>query len=120
MNKKIEHHAYQITYLIDRLIPQYVNGKAETDGYESLNRLKFVSEDISRRLEGSKYDHIGGLCRTILTVVKEMCANTKEPKLQNLKLLPQLSLAIKTYFHAGGDSASIARSISDSVQQRTT
>ena len=72
MNKKIEHHAYQITYLIDRLIPQYVNGKAETDGYESLNRLKFVSEDISRRLEGSKYDHIGGLCRPILTVVKEM------------------------------------------------
>ncbi len=118
--QKIERHAYQITYLIDRLVPLYVDGKATADVTESLDRLQFVSEDISRRLEGTKYDHIGGLCGTILTVVKEICLNPNEPKAQNLKLLPQLSLAIKTDFHAGADSVDIARSISDSVQQRTS
>ena len=101
-------------------MPQYIDGRATEDVTASIDRLKYVSEDISRRLEGTKYDHIAELCGTILNVVNEISRNPNEPPSQNLKLLPQLSLAIKTDFHSGGKGADIARTISDSVQQRGT
>ncbi len=116
--QKVERNAFQISYLVEKLMPHYVEGNATTDTSEQLDQLKFVSEDIGRRLKGSKYDHVSELCSTLLGVVKNVCKNPQKAELKDLQLLPQLAQAIDTAFTSNTADETIARTIADSVQQR--
>jgi DNA-binding response OmpR family regulator len=117
--QKVERNAFQISYLVERITPLYVDGKATTDTSMHLNRLKYVSEDIGRRLKESKYDHVSELCGTLLGVVNNICKKYEQPDIKDLQLLPNLAQAIDTAFTADAEDTSIARSIADSVQKRS-
>jgi DNA-binding response OmpR family regulator len=116
--QKVERNAFQISFLVERIMPLYKDGIATTDTKKALDRLKYVTEDLSRRLKDSKYDHVSELCNTLLGVVSKICKKPKQPEPKDLKLLPNLAQAIDTAFAADGDDTSIARSIADSVQHR--
>ena len=116
--QKVERNAFQISYLIDKITPLYVGGTATQDTSEQLEQLKFVSEDIGRRLKDSKYDHVSELCSTLLSVVAKICNKPKTPDSKDLQLLPQLAQAIDTAFASDATDESIPRTIANSVQQR--
>ncbi|MBT5941211.1 MAG: response regulator [Rhodospirillaceae bacterium] len=118
--QKVERNAFQISYLVTRIMPFYSGGKATADMSDQLNQLRYVSEDFGRRLKGSKYDHVGELCDTMLGVVNNVCENPQEPNKKDLLLLPNLAQAIDTAFAADASETTIARNIADSVKKRTS
>ena len=117
--QKMERNAIHIGYLVKQILPHYRDGKAQSDVSENIGSLQITSEDISRRLKGTRYDHVGELCASMLDIAKRLKQTWEEPKITDLKLLPELSMAIEKAFDAGSRDADLARSISETVQKRS-
>ncbi len=117
--QKMERHAFQIDYLVNIIVPMYEAGAVTSDVVRFLDRLLFVSEDISRRLEGTPHAHVGELCQSMVAVTGGVRKNPMSPMGQDLKLMPQLAKAIKRAFEPAEEAAALARDISQSVSRRT-
>ena len=118
--QKMERHAFQIDYLVNIVVPIYRDGNVTKEIIPHLDRLLFVSQDISRRLEGTPFAHVGELCQSMVAVADGIRRKPLAPMAQDIKLLPQLGKAIKRAFEASEkSSADVARDISESVSRRT-
>jgi DNA-binding response OmpR family regulator len=116
--QKMERHAFQIDYLANIIVPLYETGTVDMGVVEHLDHLRDVSEDISRRQEGTAYSHVSDLCGSLLGVINAIRAKPLTPQPQDIKLLPQLAKAVKRTFETTGDAAAVARDISESVRKR--
>ncbi len=116
--QKMERHAFQIAYLVDRILPRYDSGAVDDETIALLDRLQYVSEDIGRRLKGTRFDHVGGLCQSMQTLATGMRQSPQDPDPKDIKLLPELSEAIHQAFVSGAGEADVARDISRSVDRR--
>ncbi len=92
--QKIERHAYQIVYLVERLIPAYAEFPIDESAVaEFVDRLRSVSNDISRRVDGSRYTHWKELCLSLVDVVgciEETPIAPNEKDLNNLRNLAEI------------------------------
>lgn len=93
-DQKIERHAYQIDYLVVRILPGYASGKVFAVK-EDVDRLGWVSQDASQRVESTKHAHLGELFSTIADVVWNIQRAHPEPDKTDLDLLTQLSKAVR-------------------------
>ncbi len=93
--QKLERHAFQISSLVDKILPLYGDGGADDGVTEHLERLLFVSEDINRRLSGTAVAHVGGLCQAMTDLAGRILKAPLSPVDKDLRLLPELSRAIK-------------------------
>ena len=119
--QKIERHAHQISYLVEHIIPRYQDGKTtDPEVRIELERLQLVSEDISRRMQGTSYAHVGDLCQSMVTVAKAVREKAMEPNSKDLQLMPELARAIKRAFEPADEAVALARDISESVRKRTS
>lgn len=117
--QKMGREAIQIAYLVDRIVPIYASGEVDDSISTPLDRLQYVSEDISRRLTGTAYDHVGELCSSMVSVVQNIRKSPLKPPGRDLQLLPELAQAINAAFSAEGAASDLARDISSSVQGRS-
>ncbi len=117
--QKMERHAYQINYLVERIVPLYKDGTADETIVPRLDRLLYVSEDISRRLEGTRYYHVGGFCLSMVDVVRAVRQAPLSPDRKDISLLSVLAQAIKCAFESKENVAELAHDISDTVKRRT-
>jgi DNA-binding response OmpR family regulator len=119
--QKMERHAYQINYLVERVMPLYEDGTADESVTPNLDRLLYVSEDISRRLQGTRYDHVGELCQSMVNVVSAVRQAPLSPDAKDIALLPALAEAIKCAFQPQEhDVVALANDISATVKERTS
>ncbi len=117
--QKMECHAHQINYLVERIVPLYEDGSADESVISHLDRLLYVSEDINRRLEGTRYAHVGELCLSMVNVVRAVRQAPLSPDRKDISLLPALAQAIKCAFEPKENVAELAHDISDTVKRRT-
>ncbi len=117
--QKMERHAYQINYLVERIVPLYEDGTADESVTPHLDRLLYVSEDISRRLEGTRYHHVGELCLSMMNVVRAVRQAPLSPDAKDIALLPELAQAIECAFQPREHVVALAHDISESVKRRT-
>ncbi len=117
--QKMERHAYQINYLVERIVPPYEDGTADEGIVPHLDRLLYVSEDISHRLDGTRYHHVGELCQSMVNVVRAVRQAPLSPDRKDIALMPALAQAIKCAFDPKENVAELAHDISESVKRRT-
>ena len=117
--QKMERHAYQINYLVERIVPLYKDGTADETIVPHLDRLLYVSEDISRRLEGTRYDHVGELCLSMVNVVRAVRRAPLSPDRKDIALMPALAQAVMCAFRPQADVVALSRDISATVEGRT-
>ncbi len=117
--QKMERHAYQIDYLVERIVPLYEDGTADKSIVPHLDRLLYASEDISRRLKGTRYHHVGELCRSMVNVVRAVRQAPLSPDAKDIALLPALAQAVKCAFRPRADVVARSRDISARVERRT-
>ncbi|MCH7957623.1 MAG: response regulator [Proteobacteria bacterium] len=117
--QKMERHAYQINYLVERIVPLYQDGTADDSIVQHLDRLLYVSEDISRRLEGTRYHHVGELCQSMVNVVRAVRQAPLSPDRKDIALMPALAQAVKCAFRPQADVVALSRDISATVERRT-
>jgi len=68
-NQKVVRHAYQIGWLLDRMLPE-VNAAQKSPEFEThMTRLGTVAEDISRRIRTTQYAHVSEMCMTLNAMV---------------------------------------------------
>ena len=117
--QKMERHAYQINYLVERIVPLYQDGTADESIVQHLDRLLYVSEDISRRLEGTRYKHVGELCLSMVNVVRAVRQAPLSPDRKDIALMPALAQAVKCAFRPQAGVVALSRDISATVEKRT-
>ena len=117
--QKMERHAYQINFLVERIVPLYQDGTADDSIVQHLDRLLDVSEDISRRLEGTRYHHVGELCQSMVNVVRAVRQVPLSPDRKDIALMPALAQAVKCAFRPQADVVGLSRDISATVERRT-
>ena len=118
--QKMEQHAHRINYLVERIVPLYEDGTADESIVPDLDRLLYVSEDISRRLQGTRYDHVGELCQSMVNVVRAVRQAPLSPDRKDIALLPALAQAIKCAFQPPEHVVALANDISATVKERTS
>lgn len=111
--QKLDRHAFQINWLLDQFLPDLENGTMDETVHGLLERLLYVAEDSSRRMIGTKHEHVSDLCRSLIKVTKAILDSDGKPKSKDIKLLRPLGQAIQAGFESG--SAAAAREISASV-----
>lgn len=116
---KMERHSVQIAYLVDKIIPLYSTGKADQVVVPLLDRLQYVSGDISRRLQGTDHEHVSELCLSMVNLVDNVHRSPLSADPKDLKLLPQLAKAIESAFEPTERAAELAHDISESMRKRT-
>ncbi|MBT4769388.1 MAG: response regulator [Rhodospirillaceae bacterium] len=117
-DQKLERHAAQVRWLVDHIMPRYEAKKIDDRLREMMDRLVYVSQDISRRLADSKFAHVGDLCNTLYTVANTIRQNYKKPDTKDIKLLPELAQAIEAAFKLEPEQSKMVKDISESVVRR--
>ena len=70
------------------------------------------------RITDTRYAHQGELCRSLLGVSRELAKQPAKPRLRDVNLLAQLSLALQRAIHADdGASVAAAHDIAQAVQE---
>ncbi len=115
--QKLERHAVQIGVLVNLILPAYEEKKVDERLFHHLDRLQYVAEDTSRRLGGTKYDHVSELCQSLISVTSDIRTIKENPRPKDLKLLTPLSQSIQTAFDVTEDVAEMARKISASIAE---
>ena len=94
--EKIERQAYQIVYLVERLIPTYTESPIDESAVvDFVDRLRSVSNDISRRVDASCYTHWKELCLSLVDVVGCIEETPITPNAKDLDNLQKVAEAFK-------------------------
>ena len=117
--QKMERYAFQVGYLVDRIAPLYEDGTVDMGIVQHLDRLQWVSEDLSRRTKGTSFDHVNDLCESMAAVAASVRKMPLKPEQRDIQLLPQLARAIQRAFSPDDKAAKVAHDISESVKKRT-
>ncbi len=112
--QKLERYAHQIVYLVDHIVPALLKGDMDEQISQHITRLDYVANDTSRRLVGTKYDHISELCQTLINVTTKIKNTNQKQSDKDLRLLQHLAAAIKASFETG--TAEMAREIVSSFE----
>ncbi len=121
--QKLERHANQIGYLVDKIVKVMEKGAPDRDTAANLNKLLFVAEDTARRQTGTVYAHVSDLCQSLITVTGSLIAaaaaanDAANDMVKDVALLKHLSLAVKAGFDTNRDTAYTARRISATVNR---
>lgn len=114
--QKLDRHAHQAIWLVERIVPGLAFGGPDEPTTRSLQRLLYVSEDISRRMVGTQYEHVSELCNSLLGVTQRILDAGDFPAPKDVDLLKPLANAIQRGFdEKDGDVAKTAHEIFESV-----
>ena len=116
--QKMQRHAFQVGYLVDRLVPRYRDGGADERVIPLIERLVHVSEDISRRMVSTRFAHAGELCGSMVDLAVRIGKNPLSPDSKDIELMPTLAMAIRRAFEAE-EEADVARDISETLKSKT-
>lgn len=117
-DQKLSRHAYQVAFLIGLILPVYENKRRpDAKTLEHIQRLTYVARDISRRLGGTRFDHVSELCETLIGVADSIEQTYRRPNPRDLKLIKSLSDAILAGFHPNREVAAMAVEISKSINK---
>lgn len=113
--QKLERHSDQVVWLVNKLVPDLQIKPGAADVGEMVGRLLYTAQDMSRRLAGTRYEHIGELCLALVKVAKELKGELPSPRRRNIRLLPELAKSIQLAFMAEGAVTHVALEISQAI-----
>jgi len=95
--QKVVRHAFQIGWLLDRLLPE-VSFPSKSDEFKGhMTRLAWVANDMSERIKSTRYAHVAAMCMTLTNMVGE--AMEKSFDEQDVRLLQKMAELIEAAFN---------------------
>lgn len=88
--QKVERDAFQIGYLVDRILPGLAPGGNFEEAVAHLNLLASVSRDIARRIKSTKFLPAAAMCMTLADIVDRMIEDLPTPDEDDLRFLGTL------------------------------
>lgn len=114
--RKMERHAEQLGILVEATAPKLEAMQWDDDVEADVAQLLYVAYDIARRMGGTKYDHVSGLCQSMTTVCNRIANSEGLPDEKDVKLLRPMGKSIwKGFFATDDEARETARQISDTI-----
>ncbi len=99
--QKMERHAFQVDCLVNKIVPQYVEGTADDAVLPLISRLHEVTENLARRAAGADQPLVCDLCESMIEVTGSIKKSPLSPKIEDVNSLQKLGAAIKQAFMPG-------------------
>ncbi len=119
-HQKLERDAFHIDWLVNQVLPAYQNNQIDQNLRRNLRELMLTGRDSLHRVAGTKFEYISELCKAMISVVNRLGKDPMNPSDKDLRLLPELSTAIKVAFEDGEKAAEAAHDISAAVERTGT
>ncbi|MCR4377344.1 MAG: response regulator [Rhodospirillales bacterium] len=117
--QKLDRHAHQALWLVDRIVPGLAYGSPDEATSRSLERLLYVAEDTGRRMVGTPFAHVDELCKSLIEVTGRILNAGDFPSPKDVALLQPLAKAIQRGFdESDSETVQVARKISESVSTK--
>ena len=91
--QKVVRHAFQIGWLLERLLPEIHSVNKSDEFRAHINRLGMVAEDMSRRIKSTRYAHIASMCMTLKSMVEAAAKDFDEHDVRMLQKIAELIAA---------------------------
>ena len=118
--QRLKRHSREVSCLVQIVVPAYRAGTADLDTEEHLQRMLAVGEDASKRLRGTRYEHVSEICSTLSFVAERVARDHPAPSEKDLQLLPRLADAMVIGFNPDQDIDRLSRQITESVKAYLT
>ena len=117
-NQKINRRVFQISYLADKITQDFQNGTI-TNGGGRIPEIAKVTDDLKSRSLSADALELEELCVPLRSVIDSLVSSRGKFSRKDMKLLGQLSLAIRAAVRPGECGASLAKDISQTVASAT-
>ena len=114
--QKMERHAFQMSFLVKRILPLYNERNGDEVEIKDIDRLIAIAIDISKRLKISRFSDAANLCKSLTDLVKRIRLSHPDPTSRDLELLPQLSQAVELAFQETSKGSSSVQAIVDDLK----
>ena len=95
--QKVERHAFQISWLLERIIPEIGMGSERSEEFgRYVKRLVDVSRDMSKRIGSTRFAHVKEMTMTMSNLVEDSIRNKFQP--DDVRLMLKLSEIILNSF----------------------
>ncbi len=92
--QKVERHAFQIGYLVERIVPALMENAAEDETLTMINRLAWVCEDLARRTVGTPYAKAKALGQEMADTVNAIRKDPSAADRALIQRLPRIAVAV--------------------------
>lgn len=103
--QKVQRHAFQIGYLVNRITPAYLMGDPVDNIRADLERLLMVADDLVRRLPDSQCAHMGPTCASIRQIAGRVFDRMEKPDEKDVRMMPELATALRKGCEAAATAA---------------
>ncbi|MBT4891113.1 MAG: hypothetical protein HON65_16315, partial [Rhodospirillales bacterium] len=117
--EKMDRQAFQISYLVDEIMPLYEADDVSDDVIALIERLEVVSSELVRRMAGTHKAYMSKLANTVLQVASSIAKSPLSPETTDLQLLPELGVAVQKAFFATDEEIQLVQDITDTVKDRS-
>ncbi|MCR4379079.1 MAG: response regulator [Rhodospirillales bacterium] len=88
--QKVVRHAFQIGWLLERLLPE-IHVTSKSDEFKAhMQRLSWVAEDMSLRIKSTRYAHVASMCMTLKSMVHMATKDFDEHDIRMLQKIVEL------------------------------
>lgn len=106
--QKVERHAFQISWLLDHIVPMVGANTTHTAEFEKLaKRLIMIAKDMSKRIKNTRNSHIREMTMTLVGLSEQAYQNAYPP--EDLRLLIKLSEIISESFNPTHDMPDLSQ-----------
>lgn len=118
--QKLRRNALHIDGMVQRIVPALSENHCDKKVEVRLRDILFTTEDMTRRVINTPYAHISKLCLSLSSVVARLKHSAGELEIQDVRLMPKLSTAIKIAFEDTESTEETATRISTVIEHRAT
>ena len=93
-DQRLDKHSCQINFLVGMILSAYQEGNITPEVRVHVTRLSEVSTEVESRFAGSRFEHVGELCKQISGVAQSIRGNWRELNRKDVELLKPLSAPV--------------------------
>ncbi|UUX50022.1 response regulator [Nisaea acidiphila] len=113
--EKLRRIGFQISFLVDLALPKFGVGEFDQDTKEHLDRLAMMSGEAVQRLDGTQYEGISQLCKSMHKLAKRIAADPSAASADDVELLKPLSRAILEAFFPSESTGDLVSQIAGAI-----
>jgi DNA-binding response OmpR family regulator len=113
--EKLRRIGFQISFLVDLVLPKFGIGEFNEETTEHLERLARMSGEAVQRLEDTQYAGISQLCRSLHKLAQRIAADPTQAAPDDVELLKPLSRAILEAFYPSESTGDLVDQIAGAI-----